>query len=164
MSRRQSIHRLDRLLDRLPVSYLRKARSVVNGVIPVIVAIVASAITSWCVEAFCVPIAAGLAYVVVAGAAAGVAAVCAVGLGTIAASSLLTRAVSRREPLFGPLLGIVNDVTAAIGANSPEANGILAAVNGTLKAIFQPICERHAVKTPAATPARSSGPVVKGFK
>ncbi len=152
---------LDKLLDRLPVNYLRKARSVVNGAIPAIVAILASAITSWCVMAFCVPIAAGLTYTFVAGAAAGVGAVCAVGLGTIAASSVLTRAVRRREPL----LSIVDDVAAAIGVDSPAADGLLAAVNGTLKAIFQPICERHAVKTPAAPrPLGRLGQLSKRFK
>jgi hypothetical protein len=162
MSRQQSIHRLDKLLDRLPITYLRRARSIVNGVIPAVVALAAALTAGGCVVALCATVAysAGPVFAWAIGSTVGIGILGAASAGTGATSSALTRAIGRREPL----LSIVDDVAAAIGVDSPAADGLLAAVNGTLKAIFQPICGRHAVKTPPTTPALSPWSFVRHFK
>lgn len=134
--------RLNKLLDRLPINHLRRARSVVDGPVPLVVAFVASLAAAFAVAVYVVPIAAGLTYAAMTGVAAGLGVMCAVFAATDAASFALAGAVTKREPLE-PLFSAVDDVAVALG--------------GTLKAIFKPKCERAATLKLATGHARSSG-------
>jgi len=141
----------------------------VNGGISAVFAIVVGVTAGWCAVAFCAALAysAGPVFAFVIGATIGSGAVCSIASGCIAASADLTRAINKKDPgaaMYGQFANIAENLVTAVRADSPAGNALVAALNGKVRAIFQSICGRHSVDTPAAMPARSFGPVVKRLK